>query len=505
LNGEQKEQEPPPEPPKEEKQPVAAPEEGNPKTGVSEISGLEASSEEEQPPIEDNESSKPKDILGVQDPPIEPQEPPEGLPADVPETADAMDINNPKIAEQLSTAEVLRFCGMKDSKFLFECTQFEYQPVPKTCFSADNIEDVWRESKNVISLCFFGEFPEDFQIPGDRLKKLKNVIFLATEIENFEAAKHLTGTFEGLLRIEFRECINLQSARISGEFVAPNFCHVLFTDCPILDDVHIGDHQIDEQIIKNVHLHKFEECLFGKTGEFCVEIYDCQKFSERQTNFDCIVMHGNWVRGCSKTRLGNKTTHSLVRRTFGQESSLSNANNTSTLNLQLPGITSSYVVFGNAIFGREILNSHVIVNFTLAESRRVLFQIDKPKIKHLEFIRPMDNCRVKFHADPDGTLLEINGFPQNSTGDTGKPFKMSFSSLEDSKLPGIKLNGTILENIKWYQYQLNDEYVWDITPVISENLKKIQGKPGWVPIQWENMNLKNVELNSEFLFAQEAD
>jgi hypothetical protein len=421
-------------------------------------------------------------------------------PAGAAKTEAVMDINNPKIAEQLSTAQVLHFCGMEDDKFLFECSQTTDKSEPKICFFADNTEDVWEKLESVKLFCFSGEFPEDFQIQGDRLKKLESVIFSSAKIKNFEAAKHLTGTFEGLQSIIFLECINLQSARISGECIAPKFCSVIFKDCPILDDVHIGDHPNDEEIIKKIHLHKSEECLFGKTGELVVQLYDCQKFSERQTDFDNIAMHAHEIYGYKVNpealSKGNRAdTYFAVYRTFSRESALSKESNISTVNLQLPGIASRSIRLND-----ETLDSHVIVNFNLAKCGKIVIP-DNTRIDHLEIAEPMDDCRVEFAAHENGTLLEINGLPQNSIDGTGKPFKMSFWSSGNSALPKIKLRGTILENIQWYKHQLPHGSVQCIIPVIQENLEKAKKQPGWVPIQWEGTYGKAVELNSDFLFV----
>ncbi|MDR3316614.1 MAG: hypothetical protein LBS68_00865 [Puniceicoccales bacterium] len=420
-------------------------------------------------------------------------------------TQAVMDVNDLEIIRQLRAAQVLYFLRMEDNKFLFECARSTHYSEPKTRFLADNIEDVWKKSRNVKSLYFSGKLPENFQISGDKLRKLGEIIFSSDEIKSLALADHLTGKFEGLEHIAFEECINLQSARINGEWIAKKLKTVTFNGCPVVDDIHVGNHPNGEQIIRKIHLPKSGECFLGKTSRFIVYSNNCQKFSERQTDFNGIMMHVHGSYGCKTsleafTKSNESTSYSVVFRAFSQEeSSISNTRKASTINLQLPGVISPNIMLS------DVMNSHVIVNLNLAKYKRVTLTPNKTKIKHLEFIRPMDDCFVEFNADPGGTLLEINGFPKNSTGGTEKPFKMSFVnwSANNSELPVIKSNNIILTDIRWYKYTSEDGEHMNI-PVIPKNCEKADRQKGWavaeMPHMWNCGGI--IELNSAFLFAE---
>jgi hypothetical protein len=438
-----------------------------------------------------------------------------GPPADAPETETIMDVNDSRVTKSFRTSVTLVFCGMKDNKFLFwHAKNIHTLEDDKPYFSAVNIDDVWSKFENIRHIEFSCGLPENFQIPGDRLKKLSHITFSFNEIENFETSKHLSGTFDNLLEIAFHKCSKLRSARISGNCTAKNFQAVHFNDCPILDDVHIGNeppNQIEDIVapekptIRQVHIHPGRH-LFGSTKKIQVQLDNCQNLLKEQTHFHTIYRNLSAANSC----YGNYTTvhkemyvqNYLIAGRCGleQESLLQRTDGISTITLQYPGVSSENI----SLFCKT-LDPHVTVNFDLDACAKLKLTTETT-INHLEFTKPINNCLVEFTADPGGTLLDINQFPQNSTTDTGKPFRMSFKILGNNKLPPtIRLNDTNLENIKWYEAK-NRSFHTLLIPVIPNNQKKAI-EQGWTAIDSEPTwnGEETVELDSDFLFVEKAN
>jgi hypothetical protein len=418
-----------------------------------------------------------------------------------PETETIMDLNDPGITNWFREAVTLIFYGMKDNKFLFECCLLSnkpepgfYKPEPGFYFSADNIEGVWGKFIDVKSLEFSGELPKNFQIPGNHLSKLGGITFQSKEIKSFEAFKHLTGTFDNLSSITFNGCSKLHSARISGNCIAPKFHLIKFNNCPNLDEVYIGNNAIPIEdrttaseidyygnpMVQRVHIHPGINFFYSRL-RVTVQLDNCRNLLARQTYFNSIIAINNSIYGSRcEYGTGNSAIECCkINGMLEQKSHLLKINGKSTISLSLPAVTASSIKLMY-----ETLDLHVVMNFDLAEYKSVTFLGNAP-IKHLEMPKPMDDCYVEFEADPNGTLLDINQFPQNSTVDTGEPFKMSFQTRKNSKLPTIKLNNVILKNSKWYKLKESSRgtILFPVTPRNQANADKCQD---WIAIGSES-------------------
>jgi hypothetical protein len=259
----------------------------------------------------------------------------------------------------------------------------------------------------------------------------------------------------------------------------------------------VGKYFCKRSIIERVHSYH-GNCLFGSKGQITVRLNDCQNLLKEQTHFDAIIVNGTGICGKSKREISDGT-YCEVNGVLKQKLNFQSSNGVSTIGLLLPGVTVGIVNLEHY----KNLNPHMVVNFDLAKCEDIVLPNYTP-IKHLEFVRPMDGCCVKFDADVDGILLEINDFPQNSNTNTGEPFKMSFRSLDDSELLTIKLNNVDTGNIKWYKRR-NELRIILITPVISENQMKANAQ-GWKALKMPHICrcYETLELNSDFLFAQSA-
>jgi hypothetical protein len=548
LNEEPKKQQTSSEPPEEEKPPIEIPEEEkswvripekeNTQHGISYIPGPETSFEGEQP------------VIGTLEPSAIPNEPKlSGPTADEPEplskgprpqpqpikleddpldevlfthrvssadssvssdhtlaqkvntakTTQPVNINSPDIADKLANAKSLHFHGMEDGKCLFVCSPETGGSKNGTYFYADNIGDVWAKLRSVTHFRFLCKPQDNFQISGDNVPNLESITFYSDKIAEIETAKHLIGLFENLERITFRKCNNMHSAKVNGSWKAGKLNLITFECCSAVDDIHVGSDLNSEEYTNNQTRTHPKGCSFG--GSYLrVDLCQCKKLFEKEKHFSNIKINSHTISGETNSMGHNSPIVILCRNSGVFEPKMANVQkigNTSTIHLQLPNTETLSIDLA-----RENIEPHTIIDFNLKRCSNINLQ-GNGTVEHLEFIKPIDRCRVEFMANPNGTLLEINEFPKNSTTDTGNPFRMSFLGLAKSKLPKIKINGGELSDIKWYKLvDMYDDPL--LIPVIRENLGKVDGKTNWIAIESESTWIggETVELNSDFLLPQ---
>jgi hypothetical protein len=413
----------------------------------------------------------------------------------IPKKAQPVDINSLSIAAELSRAKSLHFHGMDDGKFLFVCSPETGGSQDGTYFYADNIEDVWAKLESVTHFRFLCNPGDDFKISGDNIPNLERITFFSDDIEEIEIAKHLTGSFENLERITFRKCNSMHTAKVNGNWKAGKLENITFENCPVAEDIHVGSDLNSYQYTNNqVHTHP-KGCTFGDRASLYVQLFECQKLFEKAKSFSSIKIDNSTISGTTSCHGKRDDGPCILCSNVGTfesgKISIQKANNTSTIGLQMPDVGTDCVDLREAK-----IESHAVIDFDLARCTKVQLPEDA-KIAHLEFTKPIANCRVEFDAHGDGTLLEIKNVAAS--------FGITFVTNEPSKLPRIKLNDTNLENINWYRSNTKDGYLF-LHPVILENLKKANNQVGWAPLEeeavWERY--ARVELNSDFLFAAAA-
>jgi hypothetical protein len=409
----------------------------------------------------------------------------------------AKGVNDPKVTEQLRTAQVLYFYGTQDNKFFFKCAQTTGKSEPKICFSADNIEDMWEKSGSAICFRFLCNPPSNFKIPGDNLPNLKSISFSSKEIKEIEIEHHLTGSFKELERITFRNCNTMHTAKINGGWTAKKLEHVTFENCPAVDEIYVGTN-LGSQGHSCCQVYTYPEGRTFGGKSLHVRLCGCRKLFKKQKVFSTIEVNSRTISG-EINGIGKSSDVTCIMcsntGTFGpKEANIQKAANTSTILLHLPDIETRRVNLE-----RETIESHTLINFNLKKCKTIILP-KKKTIKRLEFTRLIADCQVEFGAHENGTALEINDFPQNSTGDNGEPFKMSFQTWKNSKLPTIKLNNVILKNIKWYK--LNESFGAAILfPVTPRNQKDADKCSDWTAIESESAwnGGETVVINSAFL------
>ncbi|MDR3316508.1 MAG: hypothetical protein LBS68_00290 [Puniceicoccales bacterium] len=420
----------------------------------------------------------------------------------VPKIAVPVDINDSGVADKLAAAQSLHFHSQQGDRLLFVCSPAENGSKGGTYFSvpATEIESVWEKAGNVKCFRFLDELPEDFQIPGGQLPNLERITFFSDSIAKVEIANHLSGSFEKLEQIVFRKCNNLRSAKVSGSWTANNLQYVGFETCPIVDDIHVGN---GSEKIECGQMHAYpKEGDFGMSnGRLDVQFWDCRKLSGEQKLFYAatkITDEGTaWVNvggGCGDSpRIW--TQHGGV---ISEGSFVSKSGNVSTVSFQRPDISTA-----NVWLGCEDLNSHVKLDFDLGKCEFVDFPYNS-EIEHIEIAKAMDGCIISFEAAPNGVQLEVNGFPKQSTDCPGSPFKMSFATRKQSKLPKVKLNNVDAGNVAWYEFSYcGGKY---LVPVSPENIEKANG-PRWSAYgggdNWDQE--VQIDLRSDFLSLGPAD
>jgi hypothetical protein len=362
---------------------------------------------------------------------------------------DAKDVKDQEVPEQLRTASVLYFYGKQDGKFLFGCAQSHGKSAKKTRFSASNIAAVLRKSLKIHYLHFHNTSPENFKVSGRQLPCLQEIIFESCAIEKFEFKKHFIGLFKNLKKFVFKKCVNLQYAKLAGGYILL------------------------------VNLNGFQELFKNRTEFNYIKMDDSGVLVSKYAT-ECFFNVG-------------ATCHGTDTPFF-----LSKANSISTISLAVPNVKTNYINLEHC----ETIDPHVVLNLDLPY-KLIKFPTNL-KITHLNFKKPMDGCSVMFEAHPSQIILEIDGFPQNSAEGTGDPFKMSFLTRKNSKLPIIKLNDTNLENIKWYEAKNRPGHTLLIPVIPNNQMKAIE--QGLTAIESESAwnGGQTVELNSDFLFAAAA-
>jgi hypothetical protein len=451
----------------------------------------------------------PKDIVVNEVPQEEP----------VQETLKIGTINDSGMDQVLGRAKFFCYLGKQGGKFLFACADdvpanaetltADDRSFKGTYFTGDwDPNSVLEKLGNVECLSVAGQFLEGpKRTRRNKMEKLQRVIFRLNGIKNFETAECLQGDLPELKEIKFHSCNELKSIRVNNgnAWWAENLSDIYFSDCPILDEIHVGnspERGQNEQILQLVHFNR-KNYGFKKGGTVTVHTINCnvsqKDVIQRKSvlmNKDSISCQGG-VNGFSegKGTLGAKCEHGIDLRN-GPYFKVDN----DTLIITCPKLAEPIpsLEISTNLFSEK----HVrLENF--ASSGSNLIKLSTIGIKHIEIEKVIPNCTVDLAADTSGAVtLQIDDFPEHPVDEPDRPVKMSFKVRNFSAvkiLPRIVLRNVEMKDITWHTSEGDPK---TLVPV-NESCKEKAKQNALIPIA-EGLEFKDqiIGLSSEYLAQQ---